>query len=144
MKYAILDIDGCCLDINERLPYLLSGDYKTYMDLYRTDKPIKQGVHIYTMLMKDPNINCVFVTARNDGIREQTEEQLAMLFPGLDYALLMRPENCHELDAHIKLRLIKDYCGDYSNVFIAFDDRPAICEAYRNVGIVAYCTDEGY
>ncbi len=143
---AILDIDGCCLDPSRRIPHLLAGDYEAYARLAHTDKPIPQGVYFYRKLMQDVSLKCLFVTSRTESSRGDTERKLEEIFPRekYDYELLMRPIGNRQEDYVYKLEAVRKKCPDFSNVFIAFDDRPSIVKMWRAHGITAYQTDEGY
>ena len=109
------------------------------------DKPIPAGVYFYRQLLNDFEVRAVFVTARTHKVRDYTLKQLTELFGMRDYELHMNPYTYRYMeDADLKLHLIKEAGIDYSDIFIAFDDRPSVCEAYRAVGITAYQTDKGY
>jgi hypothetical protein len=139
-----MDIDGCILDIDARLPYLLVGDFETFDRLHITDKPIAQGIYIYKQFMTDPRFRCIFVTSRTEKVKHYTIKQLESIFGGLHIELLMRPLDNKESDAELKLNMIASAGISSDQVFIAFDDRPSICEAYRDRGWVAYQTAKGY
>lgn len=145
MKYVICDIDGCCLDPDERIGHLLAGDYDTFLSLWETDKPIPQGVFTYIQYLKNPKFfKVVFVTSRRERERSFTEVQLDRLFCEYEYEVWMRPNDDHREDCEVKLAILKSHGVQPDEVFIAFDDRNVICEAYRRHGIVAYQTATGY
>jgi hypothetical protein len=145
-KYVIFDIDGCCIDITNRLPYLVSGDYATFRRLWRTDKPIEAGVAVYTALM-DAGFQGVFLTARKHDLEGMTREQLKPLFPGFGYHLLMA-EKYHEDHSQYKIDRLKEFLADQGatldDVLLCFDDNLDVVKRYREAGLKAYLTDEGW
>ena len=147
MKYVILDIDGCCLDNAERIDHLHAGDLETFYLEWEKDKPIEQGVLVYSMLMDNPEIECVFVTARPEQVRLQTLAHLTILFGAQRIEkckLLMRPNKDQRIDTELKLNLILESGIDFKDVFLCFDDRLSVIEAYRNNGMIAYQTNAGW
>lgn len=141
---CLLDIDGCCLDSMHRVPLLLDGKYKEYAELWWKDAPIPQGVMIYSALLQNPELQCVFVTSRQESARATTLVQLENLFGDKSFLLLMRPEGNSDEDTVVKRALVEKEGIAWSDVFIEFDDRPSIVEMYRSLGCVAYQTDTGY
>lgn len=147
MKYAIFDIDACCLDNSARIDMLLAGDHKGYHANWQLDVPIPQGVAIYSAIMDMPDIAPVFVTARSAKQRAITVIQLTALFGEQRMSrskLLMRHPTNTKRDEDLKLALIAEAGIAYDEIFICFDDRPCIIEAYRNAGLVAYQTAKGW
>lgn len=143
MPIALLDIDGCCVDSTFRNEHV-DVDFARYLALHTTDKPILQGVLIYSMLMEIPDMRCIFITSRGEEQRETTEALLATMFDGHEYEVLMRAEGDRRKDAIVKREIIEKAGIEAEDVFIAFDDRPVIVDMYREMGIVAYQTAVGY
>ena len=147
-KIALLDIDGCLLNIDNRLQFLLDGDYDKFLAHWETDRPIPQGVYFYRQMVNDPNIRAVFNTARGEHNREITEKQLRMIFgKDAEFELWMCPDDMHDAqvgDVELKLHALARNGVTGSDIFIAFDDRNCIVEAYRRMGICSYQTDTGY
>lgn len=90
-----------------------------------------------------------FLTSRHEDHRNYTAEQLRTLFGvGLLHrcraSLLMRQDSDKEPDPVFKLKALARKGIHPSDVLIAFDDRPSIVAAYREAGIVAYQTAEGW
>lgn len=145
-KYVIFDIDGCCIDLTARLPYLINGDHETFRSLWRTDKPIEAGVAVYSALMKAGFIG-VFLTARNHSLEGVTREQLQPLFPGFGYHLLMA-DKYHEDHSQYKIDRLKEFLADkgatFDDVLLCFDDNLDVIQRYRAEGLKAYLTDEGW
>ena len=143
-KFVLMDIDGCVLDIDHRVPFLEVGDYEAFVAHHIYDTPIEPGAHIYANFLDDPNFVCVFVTSRSEANRDWTLKQLRQLFGDVDFNLLMRPINNMDEDPALKLKLIAEANIKPNQVFIAFDDRPSVVAAYRRLGIISYQTAEGW
>ena len=144
-KYAIFDIDGCCLDSTRRLP-LIEKDYPAYVQAWHLDEPIDAGVATYSALMR-AGFTGVFITARPVDQEVDTKVQLGLLFEGHNYHLLMAPR--WQADhATFKLRTLRSFLkkhqASYSDVLVCFDDNIEVIAAYRNAGFVAYQTAEGW
>jgi len=143
MKTIIYDIDGCCIDSTFRHEHV-QVDFKRYLELHPTDKPIMQGVLVYTLLLELQDFRHVFITGRGEEERESTTAILERLFHGKTFELLMRPADDRRPDVEIKGELMQQNGIWPKDVFLAFDDRPVMVEFYRSLGIVAYQTAEGY
>ena len=149
MKYAIFDIDGCCIDNSLRLHLLDPTDNNAaFHHAYHLDTPIQAGVKVYAALMRS-GVTGVFLTSRHESHRDYTATQLRQLF-GVELLarnrseLLMRLAEDTEPDPVFKLKALAREGIHPSDVLIAFDDRPSIVAAYREAGIVAYQTAEGW
>ena len=149
MSYAVFDIDGCCIDYSPRLHLLNPQDNNAaFHAAHGMDVPIPAGVAVYSALMRS-SLNIVFLTSRHESHRDYTAEQLRTLF-GADLlhscraSLLMRQDSDKEPDPVFKLKALAREGIHPSDVLIAFDDRPSIVAAYREAGIVAYQTAEGW
>jgi len=157
-KYIIYDIDGCCVNCEERAQHI-ETDYEKYLALHHTDKPIPQGVLVYSLLLEMSSapvmghngqvevmpLEHVFVTARGEDQRANTERLLKVLFPDATFRLLMRHvDHRGRPDTEVKLEMIVDANIRPDDIFMAFDDRACNVEMYRSLGIVAYQTAVGY
>ena len=140
-----MDIDRCVLDPSERIGHYLSGDISTYESLWSTDKVIPQGYHVYSQFLLDPTRSwrCLFITSRREHARSTTLLQLRNLWPDAKFDLLMRPGDVTKEmkdDGEIKPWLLEQNGYSLDDVFIAFDDRQAVVDAWRRLGIVCYQT----
>lgn len=151
-QIVVFDIDGCCLDPSERLPHLISGDYETYLKMWETDKPIRQGVAIYSAFLMSPAYTCLFITSRSEGDRANTTTQLTRLFgPQLmQRARILMRDNDYEggrtrnvSEYDIKPMLLQEAGYKLSEVFLAFDDRDIVVKGWRDRGVTCYQTDYG-
>jgi hypothetical protein len=143
----VMDIDGCCVDPAQRLPYLKAGDYAKYDSLWYTDEAIPQGIATYKFFLQDPNYRCVFITSRGEYTRKETLWILAKYFgPLIDRAIVLMRNNDflgNGADSNVPENLIKPYLLKRAgmaveDVFLAFDDRDACVQGWRDVGVICY------
>jgi|GEM_PF-2389499 len=151
-QIVVFDIDGCCVDPSERLPHLVAGDYETYLKMWETDKPIPQGVAIYSAFLMSPAYTCLFITSRSEEDRPNTTTQLTRIFgPQLmNRARLLMRQNNYETgrtlnvsEYDIKPFLLQEAGYKLSEVFLAFDDRDIVVKGWRDRGVKCYQTDYG-
>jgi len=144
-RVVIFDIDGCCIDSEERLPHLLAGDREMYNELHPTDKSMPAGVAVYSALLHSHDYECLFITGRQEDAREFTEQQLIELFGPLVMAtqLLMRPVGDRTHDVELKPRLLKKAGFAPEDVLLVFEDRDSTVAMWRSLGVTVYQTQPG-
>ena len=141
----VMDIDRCLLDPSARIQHYLAGNLDLYESLWETDTLIPQGLAVYSAFVFNPIYRCVFVTSRREWARESTELQLHRTFNTKTWSLLMRPNGCTKEDkddAELKPWLLETHGFPLHEIFLAFDDRQAVVNTYRELGIVCYQTAE--
>jgi hypothetical protein len=144
-----MDIDGCCNNLDYRWKMFQSGDwdYDRYVRSMPFDEHIPAGVAIYKAMM-DAGHRCVFITARSLNQYKATFAQLKKMFEDRHFELWMPPSyefgDKKPADADLKIQMLKERGVDPMDVLVAFDDRPSVIAAYRELGIVAYHTAVGY
>lgn len=138
----VLDLDGCVIDSDGRLPHFLNGDRATYDSLYHTDKTIPCGHIVYSlfldMMFDNPQMKCIFVTGRSERTREYTTAQLEDIFGfKIDPAILiMRPLGCEEEhDTTLKPRLIEEAGYSLDQILLVIEDRDSTVAMWRERGI---------
>jgi hypothetical protein len=140
---VVLDIDGCLVDSFDRLPHLLAGDRAKYDELHPTDRSIPAGVVVYSALLKDPHLECVFITSRSESGREYTERQL-MLALGVNVRasrLLMRPSDEDSTpDTELKPRLLAEAGFSPGDVLLVVEDSATMNAHWRSLGITCWQT----
>lgn len=144
----VADIDGCCIHSEERLPFLLAGDYDKYHENHELDEPIPQGVAVYRKFLSDPDYRFFFVTGRQERAREYTLDQLhRWVSPSISPSqLLMRPNSItgdHMHDTVLKPYLLELQGIRPSHIFMVFEDRNSIVSMWRSLGCVVYQTAFG-
>ena len=149
---VIFDIDGVLMDSQARAQFWVDGDYEKYLNATATDKPIKQGLEVCRMFLRNHQFSVVFVTGRGDtpSHRKATLKDLEhYLGIPLDTSqLLMRawpiPEEEKYNDAVVKPKLITDAGYSLEDIFMVFEDRPSIVNMWRERGTVCYQTEKGW
>jgi len=147
----VLDIDGCVIDSEDRLPHFLNGDRKTYDELYHTDKTIPAGYLVYSMFLdmirENPALICLFVTGRSELCREYTLKQLSDLFGSstVDKSmLLMRPLGAEkEHDTVLKPRLVEEAGYSLDQILLVVEDRDSTVAMWRERGVTCWQTQPG-
>lgn len=143
----ILDIDGCLVDSEHRLPHLFKNDLDAYHAAHREDTPIPQGVFLYRALVAHPTFHCLFVTGRMESARQYTLDQINWLLePKQPVELLMRPDGMTSKQMHdteLKPWLIEQAGYSLDQIFMVFEDRNCIVDMWRKRGITCYQTQNG-
>ncbi len=140
----LLDIDGCIVDMSRRWELRKSGAITTKeyngLAMLMFDKPIETGVVLYKCLLRDPDLDCIFVTAREEVQRSGTHDMLMKIFfPDfpMNIQLLMRPDD-EPYAQDTKLKILARNCIDPNEVLFAIDDDPDMNAAYHSVGIQTF------
>jgi hypothetical protein len=141
-RFAVIDIDGCVVDCSARLP-LIKTDIEAFHEAWESDTAIDQGVWLVTSLWFS-GAKIIFNTSRSEEHRDRTLATLHKVLPNHlhgKFALLMReaglPHNTATQPAE-KISALEGLGITPDQVFLAVDDRLAICEAYREWGVVAW------
>lgn len=165
MKFAVLDVDGCLLDITHRLhKWDASGNEgRGFYDDAHLDKVIPAGRAVYLGLHL-AGLRLVFITGRSRKYKELTKTQILKALPeleGVEFDLLTRSAPYDTFvtnaqgrrvraysDAAYKMamldRVLSHYKANRHDVVIGIDDNTDVIAAYRRQGIVAYQTTEGW
>lgn len=136
MKYILLDIDGCIIDLSLRWQALQRGEItvEEYERIWRSDKLLRAGVALYKALLTSYPQDCLFVTARKERQRSATVDALRA-FLGVDGTpLLMRADDAAYVPS-TKLEILRNAKISPKDVLFAVDDDPMILNAYQSVGI---------
>ncbi len=142
---VILDIDGCVVDSDHRLPHLLAGDRETYNKLHPQDTAMHAGRYIYTLLKSFGHCDILFVTGRREDAREFTLAQLnAVLGSEVeDWQLLMRPIGDERHDTELKPWLIEEAGWSLDKILMVIEDRDSTVAMWRERGITCWQTQPG-
>jgi hypothetical protein len=141
-KPIIADIDGCCLDPEERIPNAEAKDWEGYHALWRTDTPIMAGCLTYALFIESGH-NLIFVTAREEKAREYTLFQLRkFISPNVTSdMLLMRPNDSYSIpDVVLKPQLVQDAGYKIEDILMVFEDRTVMVNEWRRLGVICYQT----
>lgn len=137
----ICDIDGCVLDtswINKKIAELGLTRQQgfAYFNAHIGDKEPETITKMRDFLrMFDNKIRIIFVTARNENLRQITFEQLVSALGVFPEVIYMRPEgNLDEPDI-LKEKILKEINNRF-NVILAIDDNGLTCRMYEQHGIL--------
>ena len=141
-RVVVFDIDGCLIDSFDRLPHLLQGDRAKYDELHPTDRTIPAGLVVYQALLKDPHLDCVFITSRRECGREYTHKQLklALGVSVLGRKILMRPIGDDSTDVELKPRLLAEAGYTPQDVLLVIEDSAVMNAHWRSLGITCWQT----
>lgn len=92
--------------------------------------------HVYS-----PAVKFLFLTARGEGGRPETEAWLKMhgLFhPEKGDILIMREPDCMEKDTVLKPRLLRKFIAEGHEILFAFDDRGLVTKTFRDMGVFVF------
>ena len=150
-KIVVCDIDGCLIDSRHRSHHYFNGEEDLYFQKVHLDTPILQGQYVYKAFAKDPAFHLLFVTSRGDWdhYRELTLNKLReYVDPRItNEQLIMRPVHLQGLerlpDEEYKPKAVQDAGYSIEDIFIAFDDKEAMVDKWRSLGVVCYHTQPG-
>lgn len=132
----IFDLDYCLSDDTPRRLLAMEGNYRAYHDKCDEDDPINADVP--QSMVQHPKDQFIFITGRDEPVREKTLHWIARHFPWLSdhpTTLLMRPKNDSSPSAKLKIQLLNQLELEPHDIAAAFDDRRDVLEAYRGWGI---------
>ena len=126
----VVDIDGTIAQMNGRHPFEW---HRVGEDLPRTE--IIRLIDTYSM---DMGCEVIFLSGRDSGCREQTEEWLNKnVWETDDWSsdLFMRAEGDSRKDTIVKEELFWEHVEPNYNVKMVFDDRPCMIRLWYELGI---------
>lgn len=125
---VIVDIDGTLAHNDGHRSFY---DYSKVLD----DKPVWPVIDAANGL--NTIHHTVVVSGRKAECREDTEAWLHK--HGVQYdALYMRADEDDRADTIVKMEILRDKIAPEFEVIAAIDDRPAVCEAWRKMGIPTF------
>lgn len=142
----IVDLDATLADNAHRTKYVDGSqqkDWNTFNALSAYDPHnewCKELVIAFSML----NYKIIFLTARSgsEETRKVTVEWLANHVSGIPYELIMRDEGDYRPDYITKQELYTMKVAPYYNVLFAVDDKKAVVDMWRDLGITAlHCSN---
>src|SRR2546423_3037234 len=131
---VIVDMDGTLADVGHRLHYIRGKgkpDWKKFFSEQRHDLPIKAILKQVCELAANHEI--VIVTGRPEQYFHETQQCLRKY--KVPYSrLFMRPAGDHRPDFLVKKDILKKKIGA-QRVVMVLEDRPRVCEMYRQAGL---------
>lgn len=140
-KTIICDLDGTLFNIDHRLHYLNTKDWKGFFEAVKDDTPNEWCLELLRA-MKTQGHEIVFVSGRNSVARAETNRQLVKLgfFPNT--MLLMRHELDRRPDFALKKSFYKTQLKDKDILFV-LEDRKQVVDMWRSLGLTVLQCDEG-
>jgi beta-phosphoglucomutase-like phosphatase (HAD superfamily) len=138
---VIVDMDGTLADVRHRLHYINGPEKKNWKRFFEgqvNDKPFAAIAQRVRALAADHEI--VIVTGRPEEYRSGTEAWLHKFRIPFS-RIYMRRAGDHRPDYIVKAELL-DQIGP-ERVVLAFEDRPPVCEAYRQAGVRVVAVNHG-
>jgi hypothetical protein len=144
----VVDLDGTLCDSRHRAHLVdrtQKRDFKKFNELAPLD-PINQWCYEIVMAFDAQGYQIVFLTGRmdDDGNREIADTWLNshLALKSFPYKLLMRKKNDYRPDYVMKLEAYQLDIAPFFDVLFAIDDKQAIVDMWRNLGIPAlHCAD---
>ena len=142
MPIVIVDMDGTLADVSHRLRYIRGHgkpNWKRFFEEQRHDLPKKDILKQVCDLAKTYEI--VIVTGRPDKYLDETAAWLRKY--KVPYSrIFMRPAGDHRPDYIVKKQVLGKIGPE--QVALVLDDRPRVCEMYRQAGlkVIEVASDE--
>lgn len=134
-KVIVCDIDGTVCDISHRLHFARSDpkDWKSFFAAIPQDKLREDIMHKVSQLAVDENARIIFVSARPETYRKETEEWLTFNYCTHN-TLIMREAHDKRPDTDVKGDIYEKYLKKL-NIIKVFDDRPSVIRMWREKGL---------
>lgn len=147
--FVVCDIDGTIADIKHRLHFVkppnthlhtegaiegldFKKDWKSFFEASPSD-PVRHDTLGLLANALGTDHEIIFVTARPETYRKQTEEWIQRHVPGYT-TIIMRAAHDKRPDTEVKKDIYEQYLKHY-HVFYVIDDRPAVIRMWREQGL---------
>lgn len=143
-KFILCDLDGTLCDINHRLQYA-KGETKDWDKFFAgvPDDSLREDVWKEVCdASAEHQARVIFVSARPERCRKDTEEWFTKMGVGGHYLLLMRPDHDKREDSLVKREMYDKYLKNLDIVKV-FDDRPRVIRMWRDLGLNVEDVGEG-
>lgn len=131
-KFVICDLDGTLANIEHRLHYA-KGETKDWDKFFSGIPEDKLRSDVFEKLVdvcKEHDCRPIFVSARPERCRKDTEEWLQKNKANIHYLLLMRADKDTRDDSIVKKEMYDKYLKNLEIVKV-FDDRPRVIRMWR-------------
>lgn len=139
--FVLCDLDGTLCDISHRLPFVKvpegqAKDWKSFFAAIPNDT-VRTEVLDQVLALEEQGYEVIFMSARPDTYREQTEAWLEKALNGykLHKTLIMRRSDDQRPDSEVKLGMYESYFKDKYPIHTVFDDRPVVIRMWREQGL---------
>jgi predicted kinase len=132
---VICDLDGTLADCSHR-QHFVNGetkDWKSFFEGIPNDTVREEVRHQVAQLCVDENAKLIFVSARPENYRQQTQAWLDINYHN-GVPLIMREANDKRPDTEVKSEIYEKYLKNL-NIIKVFDDRPIVIKMWREKGL---------
>lgn len=141
-SWIVVDLDGTLADCSPRVHL---AEQKLWDDFHAGIPDDKVHEDVYAVLQRlctvaNSDLKLMVVTGRDEAHAEPTRRWLAANCPRLEFEqMLFRPNGDRTKDHDLKTRLLWEWFGSnegiVANVLVCLEDRDAVAEALRNIGL---------
>lgn len=133
---VVCDIDGTIADCSHRLKYARGEekDWDLFFGAMHKDILRVEVLEAMFRTVSANNANVVFVTARPDTYRKETEDWLYNIAHVSGAHVVMRKGHDKRQDTEVKSDIYDKYLSQY-NVVKVYDDRPSVIRMWREKGL---------
>ena len=142
----IVDLDGTVAKLDHRLPLIQgepeSKDWDAFFDACTKDEPIRdvidviRAVAFYADATREET-RIIYLTGRPERIRLKTAAWiLTNKLPNGE--LVMRKDGDHRPDTKAKKELMQKIMSEGDRIAGIFEDRPAMCRVWRELGLTVF------
>tara|TARA_Y100000593_G_C4309588_1_gene337665 strand:+ start:948 stop:1436 length:489 start_codon:yes stop_codon:yes gene_type:complete len=150
-EVVLCDIDGTIADCEHRRHHVTGKkkDFKSFYAEQYKDDAIKTTVAVLKALCWQTRYGLIFVSARPEKYRKDTEEWLVGCAeqykdtPIECLGLLMRPEGDYRADHIVKEEIYLNRIKPHYNVFMVLDDRQKVVDMWRKHGLICHQVADG-
>ena len=143
---VLCDLDGTLCDIRHRLHHV-KGETKDWKAFFAgiPEDALNDNVHDMVLDYHSKGYPIIFLSARPDKYRKETEEWIRAAFDGIQIheAVLMRPSNDTRPDTEVKKGMYEKYFKDKYPIQLVIDDRPSVIRMWREQGLNVVDVGEG-
>jgi hypothetical protein len=134
----IVDLDGTVADCDWRLHHIKNKpkNWKAFFAGISQDQSIEPLAEIIANLYFNSLCRVIYCTGRPENFRPETERWIEIHLGGDCSHLYMRPAGDHRPDYVTKRDLLYKMREDGFAPTMAIDDKPEVCEMFKNEGLL--------
>jgi phosphatidate phosphatase APP1 len=133
----IIDIDGTVADLTHRRHFVENKpkNWPAFNAACKDDTPIPHMATLLDHLYDCSRVRIVYMSGRNEAMREATVEWLERHSFPIGSGLYMRADGDYRDDGIVKLELLQRLRADGFEPIMAFDDRDRVVKMWRDNGV---------
>ena len=145
-KAIICDLDGTLLDCEHRR-HFVECEKKDWANFLHPDHIKKDKFNDWCkeliLAMHKHDHTILFVTGRNENVRNVTIETLLKEWHQENIILHMRKDEDFRSDSVIKKEIYDEFIEPFYDVIFSVDDRKSVVQMWRDIGLVCLQCAEG-